>query len=517
MQRKASVSRIREDGLRLAPWHLQVEITPELSTRDLCEAAHDEALQSFIDPRSYVKSILARLYPEGLQGRTALDCACNNGAYLFVAKEAGAGRCFGFDARDHWIEQARFLVEHREGPSDDMHFETCDLYDLLERDVEPCDFTICSGVLYHLPDPIRALETMAQLTREVMLLTSATVPGWRDGALVAAEESKTAALSGKYGLNWFPTGPAAATSILWWLGFDDVGCWNWFPQASIPNSPELDRFILLAFREGAALEAWHANGPRDELGRMRERVVGIVPPRATVLVATQGRERFLDALARPAWHFPQNGAGAHVPITDSRALMVQLDELRARNADYLVIPRSSVSWLDGLPDFRQYLQRRYRAIAGEPERDGCMIYDLAEKDAFAPGGYFPNFDYFRLVRQIRELVGTIAPSGSIVLVVSRGDDDLLKLDGSQGWHFPRNEQGGYLGHYPPDSATATAHLEELRAKGAEYLVIPRTAFWWLDHYAEFGEHLESRYPVLLRDDGTCMIFGLAERDAVEPS
>jgi tRNA (mo5U34)-methyltransferase len=509
-----SVARIREDGLRLAPWILQVEITPELSTRDLCQASGDGALQGFYDPRPLIKAIIARLYPEGLQGRSALDCACNNGSYLFAAKEAGAGRCFGFDVRDHWIDQARFLVEHRRGPSDDMHFETRDLYDLLERDVEPCDFTICSGVLYHLPDPIRALQIMAQLTREVMVLTSATVPGWRDGALVAAEESKTAGQSGKYGLNWFPTGPAAATSILWWLGFEGVGYWNWFPQPSIPNSPELDRFVLLAFRDPAILEAWHANGPRDDLGRMRERVVGRVPPRATVLVASQGQEQLLDAVPRVAWHFPQNGAGTHVPVTDTRALMVQLDELRARKADYLVIPRSSMPWLDGLSDFRQYLQLRYTAITNEPERDGCIIYDLADKGALAPGGYFPDFDYFRLVRQIREMVATVAPPESIVLVVSRGDDELLKLDGSQGWHFPRNEDGGYPGHYPPDSATAIAHLEELRAKGAEYLLIPRTAFWWLEHYAEFGKHLESRYPALVRDDGTCMIFGLAESDAV---
>jgi SAM-dependent methyltransferase len=509
MEGTPPVSRTAEIGRRLGPWHLQVEIAPELSTRDFYEAESEKAVQTFYDPGPQVKSILARLYPKGLQGRTVLDCACNNGAYLFAAKEAGAGRCFGFDARGHWIEQARFLVEHRQGPSDDMHFETCDLYDLLERDVEPCDFTICSGVLYHLPDPIRALEIMARLTSEVMLLTSATVPGWRDGAIVAAQESKTAKLSGVHGLNWFPTGPAAASMILWWLGFEGAACWDWFRQTSIPNTPELDRFILLAFRDAAALEAWHANGPQDELGRMRERVVGTVPPRATALVATEGHQRFLDALTRSAAHFPQDGAGAHVPVTNTRALMVQLDELRARKADYLVIPKSSMGWLEALPDFRRHLQQRFKAITEEPDRDGCVIYDLAEKDAFGPGGYFGSFDYRRLVRQVREMVGTVAASGSIVLVVSKGDDELLKLEGRQGWHFPQDADGNYASHHPPDSATAIAHLEELRGKGAEYLVIPRTEFWWLDHYGEFAQHLESRYPTLVRDDGTCMVFALA--------
>ena len=50
--------------------------------------------------------------------------------------------------------------------------------------------------------------------------------------------------------------------------------------------------------------------------------------------------------------------------------MVQLDELRTRKAEYLVIPKSSITWLDSLPDFRQYLQRRFRVIADEAERDG---------------------------------------------------------------------------------------------------------------------------------------------------
>jgi len=33
----------------------------------------------------------------------------------------------------------------------------------------------------------------------------------------------------------------------------------------------------------------------------------------------------------------------------------------------------------------------------------------------------------------------------------------------------------------------------LRAKGGEYLLIPRTSFWWLEYYADFRRHLESSY------------------------
>ncbi|HEY3553426.1 MAG TPA: glycosyltransferase family 4 protein, partial [Solirubrobacterales bacterium] len=44
--------------------------------------------------------------------------------------------------------------------------------------------------------------------------------------------------------------------------------------------------------------------------------------------------------------------------------------------------------------------------------------------------------------------------------------------------------------YPADGAAAAAHLEELRAAGAQYLVIPAEASWWLEHYPELREALE---------------------------
>ena len=52
--------------------------------------------------------------------------------------------------------------------------------------------------------------------------------------------------------------------------------------------------------------------------------------------------------------------------------------------------------------------------------------------------------------------------------------------------------GGEADYYPSDSTEAIAQLERLR-EGAGFLLFPATAFWWLEHYTEFEEHLESRY------------------------
>jgi hypothetical protein len=126
-------------------------------------------------------------------------------------------------------------------------------------------------------------------------------------------------------------------------------------------------------------------------------------------------------------------------------------------------------------------------------------------------------EYKQLLQRVRDVVRSSVPPGATVLVVSKGDDDLLELGGRPGWHFPRHEDGKYAGHYPSDSATTIAHLEDLRAEGAEYILFPRTAFWWLDHYPQLAEHLQRRYHLIARQDHTCLIFGLAERTGVPVS
>jgi hypothetical protein len=128
--------------------------------------------------------------------------------------------------------------------------------------------------------------------------------------------------------------------------------------------------------------------------------------------------------------------------------------------------------------------------------------------SFVPGTYLR---YRQLVRRIWQVARTNLPSGATVVVVSRGDEALLELDDcSRSWHFPQGEGGVYAGHYPTDDAEAISHLEELRAKGGEFLLLPETSLWWLEHYGGFREHLEEHYRPFVREEGTCLIFDLRE-------
>lgn len=117
-------------------------------------------------------------------------------------------------------------------------------------------------------------------------------------------------------------------------------------------------------------------------------------------------------------------------------------------------------------------------------------------------------EYAELVARVQATVAAVVAPGASVLVVSRGDASLLALPGLQAVHFPQDEAGEYAGHHPRDSATAIAALEELRRRGAEYLVIPATARWWLDYYSEFATHLATHGEVVADDPDSCLVYGL---------
>ncbi len=118
-------------------------------------------------------------------------------------------------------------------------------------------------------------------------------------------------------------------------------------------------------------------------------------------------------------------------------------------------------------------------------------------------------EYDAVLAELPSTVLSLVPVGARVLVVSRGDDRLLALDGRTGGHFPQADDGTYAGHHPHDSDAAVAELERMRAQGWRYLVFPITALWWLDHYAGLRRHLETTGRLLLHRDGLGLVYGLA--------
>jgi 2-polyprenyl-3-methyl-5-hydroxy-6-metoxy-1,4-benzoquinol methylase len=244
--------------------------------------------------------------------------------------------------------------------------------------------------------------------------------------------------------------------------------------------------------------------------QIRELVRGSVPPGATVLVLSKGDTDLLQLEGRQGWHFPQQADGVyagHYPA-DSAAAIAHLEALRAKGADFLLFPSTALWWLDHYADFRQHLESRYQVVA---RREGIgLIFALREP------AVNKKEEYQRLVHRLREVVPGCVPPEATVLVVSKGDEELLRLGRGRAWHFPQQADGVYAGRYPADSAEAIAHLEALRAKGAGFLLFPDPARWWLDHYAEFKQHLDRHYR-RVRSDDSGVLYELAPPEAARPA
>lgn len=236
----------------LGPWHQDIRINDSISTGMLfsptgkLERSENQGV-SLLNLEPEFQSRMARIFPEGLAGRRVLDCACNAGGYAFWSRALGADFCFGFDAREHWINQARFVQQHRvAGPTDRIRFVTCDLYDLEKKQLPQFNLSIFKGIFYHLPDPVHALKIVADRTSEVLYLNTQTAWGLPDGSLQVTVEDVSKLMSGMHGLSWRPTGPMVMVPIFHWLGFRSVRLMFFKP---VKDNPKLGRMSMFAARD----------------------------------------------------------------------------------------------------------------------------------------------------------------------------------------------------------------------------------------------------------------------------
>jgi tRNA (mo5U34)-methyltransferase len=376
--RSPDLDALIENGARLSPWKYELEVRDGVATSDFNARSNPSlgelGVVGFSSPGERFKALLLRLFPDGLEGRSVLDCACNSGAYLFWAKELGAGRCFGFDVRERWIEQARFLAEQRAGPTEDMTFAVQDLYDLPALGLEPFDLVLFFGIFYHLPAPIAGLKVAADLAREAIVLSTTTQGGYEDGMLLVKEESTTLVRSGVYGLSWFPTGPDVLRRSLGWMGLPETRVDRWRRRRG-QRVARRERFELVAARTAEVLRDYDREVLRRAENEPVFDVVRAVPEGAVVLVATDGDEALLELGQRRAWHFPQgpNGQWTSRLPRDHAAARSSIDRLKNEGAQYLVIPPDS-TLLSRSPGLAEYLEESSTLVSSA---GGCQLWAIA--------------------------------------------------------------------------------------------------------------------------------------------
>jgi SAM-dependent methyltransferase len=247
-EQRDAQDRLKDEIRSLGPWHHDVTIAEGIRTGDpaLAPAASPEhGTVSITDPFQLLGEIVPALFEHGMAGRSFLDCGCNAGGYVFAATALGAHRAYGFDARQHWIDQAHFLMRHL--PSDGARFGCHTLAELPGLALEPFDVTLFSGLFYHLPDPVAGLRIAADMTRDLLIVNTATRPG-PGHALVLNIESDELVMSGVDRLAWMPTGPGVVEAILRWCGFPHTRLV--FHRATDDGG----RLIILAARRAAMFD-----------------------------------------------------------------------------------------------------------------------------------------------------------------------------------------------------------------------------------------------------------------------
>ncbi|MDQ3889807.1 MAG: glycosyltransferase, partial [Actinomycetota bacterium] len=213
----------------------------------------------------------------------------------------------------------------------------------------------------------------------------------------------------------------------------------------------------------------------------------------------------LAELARDAGLRHRMGAAGRRRAEEQFDLSRQLDGLESLYRAALAAKREERPDGSGAANHEERRRRRRetvealeRELAGLERRSEALAKDVRGR---------------RVAERVHEHVGRLLPTHAKVLVVTRGDEDLVDFAGREGWHFPQTKGGVYAGHHPGDSAAAIEQLESLRASGATHLVIPATSAWWLDHYADFRQHLEGRYVQVAADPDACTIYELSARAA----
>jgi predicted O-methyltransferase YrrM len=204
---------------------------------------------------------------------------------------------------------------------------------------------------------------------------------------------------------------------------------------------------------------------------------------------------------------------------DEHATLVYLEQILPYLKDEAVVVFDDIAWSDGM-------KRAWAKVKADPrvrvsvdlETIGlCIASDTVRpKTAFAFASLTRLQAAFSgTAERIAELIERTVPRGAVVLIVSKGDEQLVCLEGRQGRHFPQDEEGRYVGYHPGTGREAIEHLERARGKGADYLLIPNPSLWWLDYYKELTDHLRCNYRLVAYQEHVAVLYAL-EPQALSP-
>jgi tRNA (mo5U34)-methyltransferase len=160
--------------------------------------------------------------PERLDGLSVLDIGAWDGFYSFEAKRRGADRVLATDSYSWtgpgWGSKAGFLLA-REALGLEVEDLDIDVMELSPERVGRFDVVLLLGVLYHLKDPITAVERAASITDRLLVVETVTNLAWLP---VPAARLFVGSELNDDDTNWWAMNTRALQALLKGSGFREV-------------------------------------------------------------------------------------------------------------------------------------------------------------------------------------------------------------------------------------------------------------------------------------------------------
>jgi tRNA (mo5U34)-methyltransferase len=171
---------------------------------------------------THPERILPRLRLPDLTGREVLDVGAWDGFFSFAAERRGAARVLATDSFSWggrgWGTRAGFDLA-RAALGSHVEDAEVDVMDLDPAALGTFDVVLFLGVLYHLRDPVTALERVAAVTRDMLVVET-------EVAMLLHRQPAAAfypgAELGNDPTNWWAPNPAAVLGMLRLAGFRRV-------------------------------------------------------------------------------------------------------------------------------------------------------------------------------------------------------------------------------------------------------------------------------------------------------
>jgi hypothetical protein len=214
-------------------------------------------------------------------------------------------------------------------------------------------------------------------------------------------------------------------------------------------------------------------------------VLGVAPADSQLLLAGLREDGYRPVVSR-LLDPPPDGQ----PPRAEPALAAELGRLRGAGAEYLVLPAGE-EWGPTGAAAAELLAKVCPLLAAAP---ACTIYAVCDTRALATC----------------EWADALLPEDCDVLVASSGVSALLVLPRRRAFHFPQGPDGGYGGHLMTRAGTALEQLEQHRAAGADFLLVPAFAPSWVTLVPEFLPAVRARYRELVVRRHLGSVYSLQE-------